>query len=58
MPLWTLQLLPIAFVFRIRANHEYPLLAGVVVAVYGIERSGSDGPGCCSPSQGFCTPCW
>ncbi len=39
MLLWTLQLLPIAFVFRIRANHEYPLLAGVLVAVYGIERA-------------------
>jgi hypothetical protein len=39
MSLWTLQLLPIAFVFRIRANHEYPLLAGVLVTVYGIERA-------------------
>jgi hypothetical protein len=38
LPLWTLQLLPIAFVFRIRANHEYPLMAGIFVAVYGIER--------------------
>ena len=38
LPLWTLQLLPIAFVFRIRANHEYPLMAGLFVAVYGIER--------------------
>lgn len=36
--LWTLQLLPIAFVFRIRANHEYPLMAGIFVVVYGIER--------------------
>jgi 4-amino-4-deoxy-L-arabinose transferase-like glycosyltransferase len=39
MQLWTLQLLPIAFVFRIRANHEYLLLAGTVVAVYAIERA-------------------
>lgn len=38
LPLWTLQLLPIAFVFRIRANHEYPLMAGIFLAVYGIER--------------------
>jgi hypothetical protein len=38
LPLWTMQLLPIAFVFRIRANHEYPLMAGVFVALYGIER--------------------
>jgi hypothetical protein len=38
LPLWTLQLLPIAFVFRIRANHEYPLMAGVFLTVYGIER--------------------
>jgi 4-amino-4-deoxy-L-arabinose transferase-like glycosyltransferase len=36
---WTLQLMPIAFVFRIRANQEYLLLAGLLVALYGVERS-------------------
>ena len=36
---WTLQLLPIAFVFRIRANQEYLLLAGVLLAVVGIDRA-------------------
>ena len=35
---WLLQLLPIAFVFRIRANHEYALLAGMLLAVYSTER--------------------
>ena len=36
---WALQLIPIAFVFRVRANQEYPLLAGVLLAVYGLERA-------------------
>ncbi len=36
---WLLQLLPIAFVFRIRANHEYALLAGLLLAVYSTERA-------------------
>ncbi len=36
---WLLQLLPIAFVFRIRANHEYALLAGLLLAVYATERA-------------------
>ncbi len=36
---WTLQLLPIAFVFRIRANQEYLLLAGVLLAIVGIDRA-------------------
>ena len=36
---WTLQLLPIAFVFRIRANQEVLLLAGVLLAVVGIDRA-------------------
>ena len=37
--LWVLPLIPIAFVFRVRANQEYLLLAGLVVAVYGVERA-------------------
>jgi hypothetical protein len=38
---WLLQLLPIAFVFRIRANHEYALLAGLLLALYSTERARS-----------------
>lgn len=37
--LWALPLIPIAFVFRVRANQEYLLLAGLLVAVYGTERA-------------------
>jgi hypothetical protein len=51
--LWTLQLLPIAFVFRIRANHEYPLMAGVLIAVYGIERMRYRWPWVCVALAGF-----
>lgn len=36
---WTLQLLPIAFIFRIRANQEYLLLAGLLVALVGLDRA-------------------
>jgi 4-amino-4-deoxy-L-arabinose transferase-like glycosyltransferase len=36
---WLLQLLPIAFVFRVRANHEYAVLAGVLLALYSAERA-------------------
>jgi hypothetical protein len=36
---WTLQLLPIAFVFRIRANQEYLLLAGLLLAIVGSDRA-------------------
>jgi hypothetical protein len=34
-----LQLLPIAFVFRVRANHEYAVLAALLFALYAAERS-------------------
>jgi hypothetical protein len=40
--LWTLQLIPVAFVFRIRANQEYLMLAGFIVALYGTERARRD----------------
>jgi hypothetical protein len=33
------QLLPIAFTFRIRANHEQAVLLCLVAALYGVERS-------------------
>jgi hypothetical protein len=36
---WALQLILIAFVFRIRANQEYAVLAGVLAALYATERS-------------------
>jgi hypothetical protein len=36
---WLVQLLPIAFTFRIRANHEQAVLLGLVAALYGVERS-------------------
>jgi hypothetical protein len=36
---WLIQLLPIAFTFRIRANQEAALLLCLVVAVYGTARS-------------------
>ena len=36
---WLVQLLPIAFTFRIRANHEQAVLLCLVAALYGIERA-------------------
>ena len=36
---WIVQLMPIAFVFRIRANQEYAVLAGILLAVLATERS-------------------
>jgi 4-amino-4-deoxy-L-arabinose transferase-like glycosyltransferase len=36
---WIVQLMPIAFVFRVRANQEYAVLAGVLLAVLATERS-------------------
>jgi 4-amino-4-deoxy-L-arabinose transferase-like glycosyltransferase len=33
-----LQLMPVAFLFRIRANHEYLMLVGLLVALVGLER--------------------
>jgi 4-amino-4-deoxy-L-arabinose transferase-like glycosyltransferase len=32
-----LQLMPVAFVFRIRANHEYPMLLCLLVALVGLD---------------------
>lgn len=34
-----LQILPIAFVFRVRANQEYAVLAGLLFALYATERA-------------------
>jgi hypothetical protein len=36
---WIVQLIPIAFVFRVRANQEYAVLAGTLLAVLATERS-------------------
>jgi 4-amino-4-deoxy-L-arabinose transferase-like glycosyltransferase len=35
-----LQLMPMAFIFRVRANHEYPMLVCLILAVIGIELAG------------------
>ncbi len=32
-----LQLMPVAFIFRIRANHEYPMLLCLLVAIVGLD---------------------
>lgn len=34
-----LQLMPLAFLFRIRANHEYLMLVSLLVVLYGLERT-------------------
>jgi 4-amino-4-deoxy-L-arabinose transferase-like glycosyltransferase len=31
-----LQLMPVAFIFRIRANHEYPMLVCLLIALHGL----------------------
>jgi hypothetical protein len=36
---WVVQLLPIAFTFRIRANHEQALLLCLLLSLYGTERA-------------------
>ncbi len=36
---WLIQLLPIAFTFRIRANHELAVLLCLLAALYGTERA-------------------
>jgi 4-amino-4-deoxy-L-arabinose transferase-like glycosyltransferase len=36
-----LQLMPVAFVFRIRANHEYPMLFCLLVALHGLAATSS-----------------
>ena len=36
---WLIQLLPIAFTFRIRANHEQAVLLCLLIALYGTERA-------------------
>lgn len=36
---WLIQLLPIAFTFRIRANHEAAVLLCLLASLYGVERA-------------------
>jgi 4-amino-4-deoxy-L-arabinose transferase-like glycosyltransferase len=38
-----LQFMPMAFVFRIRDNHEYPMLVCLLLVVLGLEQAGKRG---------------
>ena len=51
---WLLQLPPIAFVFRVRANHEYAVLAALLFAVYATERSRARPAWIVGMFAGFC----
>jgi hypothetical protein len=49
-----LQLLPIAFVFRVRANQEYAVLAGLLFALYSTERARARRAWIAGMLAGFC----
>jgi len=49
-----LQLLPIAFVFRVRANQEYAVLAGALLALYATERARTRPAWTIGMVAGFC----
>jgi 4-amino-4-deoxy-L-arabinose transferase-like glycosyltransferase len=49
-----LQLLPIAFVFRVRANQEYAVLAGFLFAIYATERARTRPVWIAGMLAGFC----
>jgi len=51
---WVLQLLPIAFVFRIRANQEYAVLAAWLFALYATERARTRPVWTAGMLAGFC----
>jgi hypothetical protein len=51
---WILQLLPIAFVFRVRANQEYAVLAGLLLAIYATERARTRPAWIAGMLGGFC----
>lgn len=51
---WLLQLLPIAFVFRIRVNHEYAVLAGTLLSLYATERARTRPRWALGMLAGFC----
>jgi 4-amino-4-deoxy-L-arabinose transferase-like glycosyltransferase len=40
-----LQLMPVAFIFRIRANHEYPILVCLLLSLLGLAWIGEKRPG-------------
>jgi hypothetical protein len=48
------QLLPIAFVFRVRANQEYAVLAGLLFAIYATERARTRPAWMAGMLVGFC----
>jgi hypothetical protein len=49
-----MQVLPIAFVFRVRANQEYAVLAGLLFAVYSTERARTRPRWIAGMLAGFC----
>jgi hypothetical protein len=51
---WLLQLLPIAFVFRVRANQEYAVLLGMLLALYAAERARTRPGWTAGMLAGFC----
>jgi hypothetical protein len=50
---WIVQLIPIAFVFRIRANQEYAVLLGLLLALYATERTRARGAWALGMLAGF-----
>jgi 4-amino-4-deoxy-L-arabinose transferase-like glycosyltransferase len=51
---WILQFTLVAFVYRIRANHEFALLAGLLFAVYSTERARTRPAWTAGMIAGFC----
>ncbi len=51
---WILQFILVAFVYRIRANHEFALLAGLLFAVYSTERARTRPAWTVGMVAGFC----
>jgi hypothetical protein len=51
---WMVQLLPIAFVFRVRANQEYAVLAALLFALYATERARKNPVWIAGMVAGFC----
>ena len=51
---WMLQFILVAFVYRIRANHEFALLAGLLFAVYSTERARTRPAWTLGMIAGFC----
>ena len=52
------QLLPIAFTFRVRANHESALLLCLLLALYGLERARTGRPSARPWSLASSVSCW